>query len=234
MNNEPSSNRIPGQVILGVVVIAMGLLFLLDNLGILDFHGAIRFWPMVFLLVGVIKLADTGSPNGRFLGVLLILVGAMMTLHRLGFLYFSWRTMWPLLLILFGGMVVFRAISGRRVIGQSLKGSDTSDAVVDITAVLGGIERRVTTPAFRGGEVTAIMGGCALDMRESSLEGEAVLNVFAVCGGITIKVPPDWTVSLHGTPVLGGFEEKTIVPPNTAKRLVVRGYAIMGGVEVRN
>ena len=234
MNNEPSTKRIPGQVILGVVVIAMGVLFLLDNLGIWDFHGVIRFWPMMFVLVGAIKMADTGSPNGRFLGAVLILVGATMTLNRFGFFYLSWRTVWPLLLILLGGMVVFKAIAGRRMMGRPLKDGDDSDSVLDITAVLGGIERRVTTPAFRGGEITAIMGGCALDLRASSLEGEAVLNVFAVCGGITIKVPPDWTVSLHGTPVLGGFEEKTIVPPNTAKRLVVRGYAIMGGVEVRN
>jgi hypothetical protein len=33
---------------------------------------------------------------------------------------------------------------------------------------------------------------------------------------------------------MGGFEEKTVAPPDNSKRLVVRGYAIMGGVEVRN
>jgi hypothetical protein len=71
-------------------------------------------------------------------------------------------------------------------------------------------------------------------MRGSSIEGEAVLNVFTVCGGITIKCPPDWTVVLHGTPILGGFDEKTATPPDTSKRLIVKGYAILGGLEVRN
>jgi hypothetical protein len=61
-----------------------------------------------------------------------------------------------------------------------------------------------------------------------------VLNVFALCGGINIKIPPDWSVVLQGTPILGGFEEKTIVPPNKDKRLYVTGYAIMGGLEIRN
>ena len=64
--------------------------------------------------------------------------------------------------------------------------------------------------------------------------GGGGVNVFAVCGGITMKVPPDWTVILHGTPILGGFEERTARPANQSKRLVVKGYAIMGGVEVRN
>ena len=31
---------------------------------------------------------------------------------------------------------------------------------------------------------------------------------------LTIQPPPDWSVVLQGTPILGGFEEKTIVPPN--------------------
>ena len=106
--------------------------------------------------------------------------------------------------------------------------------MVDVTAILGGFDRRITTPGFRGGEVTAVMGGCQLDLRGSSIEGEAVINVFAVMGGITLKVPPDWTVVLHGTPIMGGFEEKTIAPPNSSKRLIIKGYAIMGGVEVRN
>jgi hypothetical protein len=222
------------QVILGVLVIGMGLLFLLDNMNIWNFHRAIQFWPMVFILCGVIKLCDTNSSDGYFLGAVLILIGVLMTLGRLGVIYFSWQMIWPLVLIGMGGTVLYKALTGRRLIGTSLKGVAASDDVVDVTAILGGFERRITTPAFKGGEVTAVMGGCALDMRGSSIEAEAVLNVFVIFGGITIKCPPDWTVVLHGTPIMGGFDEKTVQPPDNSKRLIVRGYAIMGGVEVRN
>jgi hypothetical protein len=71
-------------------------------------------------------------------------------------------------------------------------------------------------------------------MRGASIRGDAVLNVFALLGGITIKCPPDWTVVLNGTPILGGFEERTLRPQDASKRLVITGYAILGGVEVRN
>ena len=109
-----------------------------------------------------------------------------------------------------------------------------ADELVDVTAILGGFERSITTQHFKGGDVTAILGGCALDMRSASIDGEAVIDVFAFMGGVTIKCPPDWTVVLHGTPILGGFEEKTAHPVAGTKRLIVKGYAIMGGVEVRN
>lgn len=234
MKNDIQSKNVSRQVILGVLVIGMGLLFLLDNLAIWDFHRAIQFWPMAFILVGVIKLFDTSSSDGYFLGAVLILVGVLMMMSRLGYIYFSWRTIWPLLLIALGGSVLYKAVTGRRLIGSSLKGVAASDDVVDVTAILGGFERRINSPNFKGGEVTAIMGGCSLDMRGSSIENEAVINVFAVWGGITLKCPPDWTVILHGTPIMGGFDEKTAPPPDNSKRLIVRGYAIMGGVEVRN
>jgi hypothetical protein len=234
MKTEIGSKSMSRQVILGVLVIGMGVLFLLDSLAIWDFHRAIQFWPMAFILVGVFKLLDTRSPDGYLLGGALVLAGVFMTLGRLGYVYISWRALWPLLLIALGGSVLYKAMTGRRLIGTSLKDVAAADDVVDVTAILGGFERRITTPDFRGGEVTALMGGCSLDMRGSSIQGEAVLNVFVVWGGITIKCPPDWTVVLHGTPIMGGFEEKTAQPPDNSKRLIVRGYAIMGGVGIRN
>jgi predicted membrane protein len=237
INKGDTARSIPSQVILGILVVGMGLLFLLDNLDIFDYHRAIAFWPAAFILFGVIKLLDTQSPNGVLVGVILIGVGVVMTVNRLGIFYINMRVLWPLVIIFIGGAVIYRAVNGRRQIGKPVAATDRcegGDAVVDITAILGGFDRRITTPAFRGGEVTAMMGGCMLDLRGSSIEGEAVLNVFVLMGGITLKVPPDWTVALNGTPIMGGFEEKTITAPNNDKRLIIRGYAIMGGVEVRN
>ncbi len=233
MKSEPTRS-IPSQVLVGIFVVGLGILFLLDNLDIFDFHRAVAFWPAAFILFGAIKLLDTKSPNGVLVGAILVGVGVVMTINRLGFLHINMRALWPLIIIFLGAAVIYKAMTGRRLIGVNSKDAEGTDAVVDITAILGGFDRRITTPNFRGGEVTAVMGGCMLDLRGSSIEGEAVINVFALMGGITMKVPPDWTVALNGTPIMGGFDEKTIAAPNSNKRLVIRGYAIMGGVEVRN
>ncbi len=249
--NRSRSRSMHSQLVVGVLVIAMGVLFLLDNLDIVDFHRAIAFWPMVFIVVGLLKLFDTTSPN-YLLGGVFIAIGAVMIGNRLGFYFVSWHTFWPVALIVAGGLVLYRAFErGRHRDGASLdkdtmpsgatfgaasvgdKAQSSGDDVVDITAILGGFERSITSQKFRGGDVTAILGGCALDMRTASMEGEAVIDVFAFMGGITIKVPTDWTVVMHGTPILGGFEEKTVRQAGP-KRLIVTGYAIMGGIEVRN
>ena len=237
MQNKLQRNGITSQVVLGLLVIFVGLLFLLDNLDILDTRRAVSFWPMLFIIVGTVKLCDTQTRGGRLLGTGFIALGVVIMLDRMDIIDFNWRVLWPLFFIGFGIYTLVKARTGRRMISiDGVKGETDlgGEGVVDITAILGGFERRVFTPNFRGGEITAVMGGCALDLRNSSIQGEAVVNVFAFWGGVTLKVPPDWTVILDGTPVMGGFEEKTIAPPDNSKRLVVRGYAIMGGVEVRN
>ncbi|MBQ5948200.1 LiaI-LiaF-like domain-containing protein [Massilia sp. ST3] len=232
---QPPRTNMTSQVILGLLVIGMGLLFLLDNLDILDMHRAFSFWPMLFIVVGTVKLCDTATPGGRLVGGILVGIGVLLTLDRMDIIDFSWRAVWPLALIGLGAVMLVKAARGRRLLAGSSK-DGVADDVIDSTAIMGGFERRVTSQSFRGGEITAVMGGCSLDMRGCAIQplGEAVINVFTFWGGITIKCPPDWTVVLQGTPIMGGFEDKTVAPPDGSKRLVIRGYAIMGGVEVRN
>lgn len=240
MANEHTrdNTRAASQVVIGLLVVAFGVLFLLDNLNVIYLRHVIFFWPLAFVASGLVALFSDGPRSGRITGMVLIAIGLAMTMNRLGYVFISWRTFWPLVMIALGGLILYRTLGGGRVVhvgaGPYTKDDAKADNVVDITAILGGFERRLSASDFRGGEITAIMGGCALDLREASIATEAVINVFAIWGGITIKVPPDWTVVLHGTPVMGGFTEKTARPPDNSKRLIVTGYAIMGGVEVRN
>jgi len=66
----------------------------------------------------------------------------------------------------------------------------------------------------------------------------AVLHVFALWGGIELTVPSEWKVELHATPILGGFENKarsTAGQTGAAPQvLVIRGTALMGGVEIKS
>ncbi|MBY0241123.1 MAG: cell wall-active antibiotics response protein [Burkholderiaceae bacterium] len=222
-------------MVVGLGVIAVGVLFLLDNLGIVEFDYALQLWPVIFILAGVLKFMQSTSSGGRAVGCTLVAVGAVLLLKGMGLIDVTWRVLAPLLMIAAGLMVVFKSAGERKQAAGGMLDKDAGqDTFVRLTALLGGIERRVSTQDFRGGDITAIMGGCQLDLRQASIQGDAVLNVFTMWGGIEIKVPDDWTVSLEGTPLLGGFSERTGAPRDNSKRLIIRGVALMGGVEVRN
>ena len=265
MNNKPPLHS-PSQIILGVLVIGLGLVFLLDNLGFISVRYTFRFWPTILIIFGLLKISQSRTRSGYVLGGILVLLGVTWTFRAMGLFHVSWNLLWPLVIIGVGIAVVTRSLPGARQrqhrrrfaaredntarpdsFGQARNGAVSldkaapgasgqadDDSIIEVSAILGGFVRRVSSQRFRGGDINVIMAGCEIDLRQASIEGEAVLNVFALCGGITIKVPPDWSVILQGTPILGGFEEKTIVPQHQNKRLYVIGYAIMGGLEVRN
>ncbi|MGH9373110.1 MAG: LiaI-LiaF-like domain-containing protein, partial [Vicinamibacterales bacterium] len=48
--------RLTPQLLVGVVVIAVGLLMTFDNLGLVHAEEYIRFWPTSLIGVGILKL----------------------------------------------------------------------------------------------------------------------------------------------------------------------------------
>jgi hypothetical protein len=81
------------------------------------------------------------------------------------------------------------------------------------------------------------MGGVEVDLRGARIaRQQASLDCFAMWGGIEITVPPGWAVHGQVWPLMGGFEDKTTppAPEDVAGELVVTGWAVMGGVSVKN
>lgn len=235
MGNE-RSYRISGQLVFGLAAILFGVVFLLDNMDVIDGRLYVRFWPLFLIAFGVVRLLQPrAGGTGRFVGSMFIIIGAIFLLRTLGLTELGFRDLWPLILVLIGGSLIWGSTSRTRAIAGDGAPADATSAVTGF-AVLGAFERSVNTQDFRGGELTAIMGGCELDLRQADIKGaEAVITMFAFWGGIKIKVPHTWSVSLQGFPILGGFEDKSR-PPSVpgAKLLIVKGTAIMGGIEITN
>jgi predicted membrane protein len=223
--------RLTPQLFVGFVVIIVGLLMTFDNLGLVRAERFLRFWPAALIGLGALKLwYSRQGLGGAFGGFIFLVVGTWLLLEKLAVVQLSFWDMWPTLLVFFGAFLVWQGLSGptRRV------SADTAGTVTGI-AVLGAVVRGNNSPAFRGGELTAVMGGVELDLRQAAINGEAVIEIFGLWGGIEIRVPEDWTVESRIVPVLGGVEDKTRpLQGATRHRLVLRGLIIMAGIEIKN
>ncbi|HEV2445729.1 MAG TPA: LiaF domain-containing protein, partial [Candidatus Sulfopaludibacter sp.] len=105
--------------------------------------------------------------------------------------------------------------------------------------VFGGGKRKVNTMDFRGGHVDAVFGGFEIDLRDAIMEGDAAtLETNAVFGGIEVRIPITWSAVVQGVGVFGAFQDETTQPNPTLipnpKRLIVKGGAVFGAVEVKN
>jgi predicted membrane protein len=219
------------QAIVGVIVLLLGVILTLGNFDIINSASVLRYWPVLLIIFGAVKALQPGRSGGRLFGIIVGAIGIFMMLDRLDIVWFEFWDLWPLLLILIGGSLMLKA-SGRQI----LQKGDTSSDQINGFAIFGGIEQRISSANFKGGSVSAVFGAHEIDLRQADMpaHSEAVLEVFAVFGGIELKVPDDWTVVLEGSAFLGGFESKARGDSLAKKKLIVRGQAIFGGVEVRN
>jgi LiaF transmembrane domain len=231
MNHQSKARfRVTGQLIAGLVLAGLGLLFTLDNLGIVRAREVLQYWPVVLLLVGVSQILQARSSAGMVGGSIWILIGGVLLGERLDLISNAFR-FWPLVLVGVGAYVIFQSFSRREV-----PSGDRSDRVSAV-AVLGGVDRRVLSTTFQGGDITAFMGGGKLDLRDATMPPgtEALVDVTTMMGGFEIRVPDTWNVVVEIVPFMGGYEDKTGHPTDpSAPRLRIRGFVMMGGVEIRN
>ena len=228
---DPPGVRLTPHLMFGLLIILVGVVFTLDNLNIAHAEDYLRYWPAGLIAIGLAKLWQDRREQGSSIGgVIFTLVGTWLLFDTLGYVEANPIDFWPLLLVFIGTVIVWQGIRGRR----QRSGASTNDTI-NAVAILSGVNRGSNSTSFKGGELTAFMGGCEIDLRNAEINGEAAIDVFAMWGGIEIRVPENWTVIGRVTPLMGGFEDHTRAPQAaSAHRLIVRGMVIMGGVEIKN
>src|ERR1700677_3556888 len=230
--------RLPGShgIFFGAIVIAIGSLLLLDNLGIVRFHDIWQYWPVLLVAYGVSRIVDARTPSGYVWGGVSALIGAFLLLDTLDIIVFNFAVVWPLLLIAFGISVLVRAMERNRfTAGAPLSASP----VVGTTAIFSETKRGSETQDFHGGEATAVFGAARFDLRNAAMTvDEARIDVNVVFGEAEIRVPETWSVVNRAVVVFAGVNDKTIHPkpdPNVkTPRLVITGAVIFGGITLRN
>lgn len=233
---EARGNPLSGRLIIGVALMALGALWTLDNLDVMDADAIVRWWPVIPLAIGCMKLTGFGMERQTGFGAFLTIAGGLLLLGQFDLVHVSFNIIWPLLFIFLGVQITMRAMRGSSAAGPAPGAADADDYVRSF-AVMGAVTRRNESQAFRGGELTAVMGGVELDLTNArAAGGRAVVDVFAMWGGIDIRVPDDWRVEVDATPVMGGVESNARLAPGVeaAGTLVVRGFVMMGGVEIKN
>ena len=222
-------------MIAGLMIIAVGAILLLNQLGMFPHGIVVEFWPMVLIVIGLIKIF-TGKDRGeRVVGGCLTAAGTILQTNHLGYTHISWSQAWPMFIIVVGLMLVLHAFSDRT---GGLPGP-TTEADLDSFYIFGGGERNVNAKDFRSARLFAVFGGYEVDLTRAEMAGnEAYVEANAVFGGGEIRVPLNWKVVLQGMGVFGGYNDKTqhVQPDASApsKTLYVRGVAVFGGIEVKN
>ncbi len=239
---ENQKQKIPrrGRVnilVAGLLLIAVGVLLLLNNLGVIEpeLYRALFSWQMLLIVLGVWAIGVRNTIGG----VILIGVGACFMLTKMTPLGSGWTL--PFIFIILGIIVLvhlFRPCRGRCGRGAWEAAGETEDGFVSVDNSFASVRHIVLDPVFRGARIRTKFSGTILDLKRTTLaEGETCIDLDLTFSGLELYVPDSWTVVTEPLGLqLAGVEDKRYNPAtaDNSRKLVIRGHMALSGIEIKS
>ncbi|MHB9041876.1 MAG: LiaF transmembrane domain-containing protein, partial [Melioribacteraceae bacterium] len=169
-----------GRIWAGIIFIAIGGLFLMDNFGFPWFYGfdirhMVFSWHSIFLIIGIVLIVNH---RNNFLGYIFVGIGALGLLRHLPFFsQFDFGDLWPIIFLFMGVWLILRKnekssvnhshftsgvseFTGERQQEehQSQTASNFYD-YLDEVSIFNSVHKVIRSDNFRGGNITTIFGG---------------------------------------------------------------------------
>lgn len=247
-----------GKAVAGFILIAVGLLFLLQQFNWFFFPNWLFSWPMILIIVGLVKRAN--NPN-NLSWLILIVVGGLFLLEKILGNVDVFHFGWPVIIIAIGVWLIFRQnydFGNKNTVPKEAFANDdllnpdpikpethyssqtkteSSEDFLNTFSIFSGVKKTILSKAFKGGEIVNIFGGTDLDFSHADINGQVVIDVIQLFGGTKLIVPPHWQVVSDAAAIFGGVSDKRIPHADVAgsgKVLVLKGASIFGGIDIKS
>lgn len=220
------------NVIWGIVLIAAGAVFALNELNITNINIFFDGWWTLFIIVPcAVGLFTEREKTGNIIG---IAIGVFLLLCCQDILSFSmlWKLLVPAIIVIVGLKMVLTGLFGNKaneIMKQlKLEGKQPRSGF----AAFSGSDLNYDGEVFEGAELTAVFGGVECDLRNAIIEKDCAIQVSAIFGGIDVFVPAGINVKVNANSIFGGVSNKTAIHQN-APTIYISGTCMFGGVEIK-
>ena len=178
-----------GNILWGVVLIIVGLIFGGNALGITNINLFFDGWWTLFIIIpcfiGLFKENEkTGNIIGLLIGIALLLACQdIIDFNLIGKLWF------PAILVCIGVSIIFKDTIGGKVKEEIKKLNENKTDVNEYCATFSGQDVKFDGEKFTGVDLTAVFGGIKCDLTNAIIESDTVINTSSIFGGIDIFVP---------------------------------------------
>jgi predicted membrane protein len=205
--------------LLGIIFISLGSLYILSMVDP-QLYSMLNplFFPIVLALVMLSAMMT--SKRIQLIPSLIFLGAVLWILRELDVIQFDslWQFFWPSILILIGVRILFSRSPIIRISNN-----------VGVDVAFGGREQAFSEA--KSTTITTMFGSNELDYRNARFPDHVVeLDIVTMFGSTEIRVGDDVRVIADGTPILGGFENKT---NNQGDKVLKIKYTVMfGAIEI--
>lgn len=220
-----------GRTWLGIIIIAIGIGFLLEQSDMISFSSIVsNWWPIILIIIGLLQLF-TRSHSAYIIGPIFIIVGLFLLFNEMTDLYLL-PYLWPIVIIYIGIIVIFSRTNSTH------EKNINKNNVLDSISLFAGSDIKSQSNPFEGGSILTVFGGADIDLRDVVIiDDEITIEITSVFGGVSLKVPEHVHVEISGVPIFGGWEDQTKnnqIENSHQPILYLKCVTIFGGVEVTN
>ena len=198
-------------IIWGVAIIALGLIFGLNALGLFNIDIFFDGWWTLFIIVPSVISLFTEKDKLASLGFLTAGIILLLAAQDVFSYDVAWKVILAVLLVIAGlGLIIkstFRNQNDKEVekkVREAEKDGKTMDSQM---AIFSGSDRVYKDETFQGSNLVAIFGGAKLNLKNAKFNKDTVIKAFTLFGGIDIIVPDDVKVKLKSGFIFGGFSD---------------------------
>lgn len=222
------------NILWGVVLIAVGAVIALNAVGVTNINVFFDGWWTLFLIVpGVIGLFSEGKKTGS---IILICIGAVLLLMAQGVIDSDlvWKLAIPVAVIAIGLKLVLGGIAGARHDEACKKLREESGSLPAYCVTFSGQDISLGGEKFEGAKLDAVFGGIKLDLQNAIIEGDCIIELSAIFGGVDIFVPDNVKVKVKSTSIFGGITNKAKdCNVEGAPTVYVNGTCMFGGADIK-
>jgi len=223
-----------GNVLWGLVIIAIGIIIGLNSLGIANINIFFSGWWTLFIIVpsfiGLIK------EDNKTWSIIWLVVGIVILLCAQDILSFRVirKLIIPFILVMVGISIIFKDSINKNVSDKIKSLNNNKDGLEEYCATFGGQKIDLSGQEFKGANIDAVFGGVDIDLTNSTITKDQVINANAIFGGIDIKVPQNVNIKVKSTPIFGGVSNKVKTQYNESlPTIYINSVALFGGVDIK-
>ena len=216
MNNKYS------RIILGIDILVLGLLIGLNILNILSFSSFFNGWWTLFIIVPSISYVITAKDKA--LSIIFLLIGILLLCAANMLIDFSiiWKLIIPIILVGIGLSFVFNFFFENKE-----KHKNEIDVVFNKDYIK--INKK-----YDGGVINSIFGYLELDLSDSKINKDILMDVTSLFGKVKIILPSDVNLIVKENKLFGSIKNTRKSNKKKSEDTVfITSKCIFGGVSIK-
>ena len=224
-------------IIWGIAIIALGLIFGGNALGLFSLDIFFDGWWTLFIIIPSVVSLITDQDKIMSLGFIAVGVILLLAAQDVFSYDVAWKVILAVFLVAVGLSIIIKSIFHNKndqevakKIEEAKKDGKTMDSQM---AIFSGSDRTYKDETFQGSNLVAVFGGAKLNLKHAKFDQDTVIKAFTLFGGIDIIVPSDVKVKLKSGFIFGGFSDDRKNPTEKSKYTIyIDAAGGFGGITI--